>query len=248
MTLRVLVADDEAIARARLVRLLPEVEGVEVAGECEDVDGVLARVRDGDLDLVLLDVQMPGLSGIDAMALLPDDGPQIVLCTAHAEYAVKAFDEGATDYLLKPVELDRLRKAIERVRARHAALIAPAPERPRRELTRLALPTKQGVVLIDPASVTHAVLDGVLVTVHGDQGPWVTDFSLQELERKLGGAFLRVHRRALLNLERVARLEPQDTGGYLARTDSGASVEVSRQCARDLRKWLGLRRGPSDEE
>jgi two-component system LytT family response regulator len=180
------------------------------------------------------------------MSLLPDDGPQIVLCTAHAEYAVKAFDEGATDYLLKPVEPLRLRKALDRVRARRGLLQMRANPR-NRELVRLALPTKQGIVLLDPRAVSHAVLDGVLVTVFSTQGAYVTDFSLQELERKLPDTFLRVHRRALVNLERVVRLEPVDTGGYLARTDQGQTVEVSRQAARDLRKWLGLRRAPDGE-
>ena len=236
--MRVLIADDEAIARARLARLLTEIDGLELAGECENTDQVLAKVREGGIDLVLLDVQMPGLTGIDAMALLPDDGPAVILCTAHAEYAVRAFDEGADDYLLKPVEIDRLRKAIERVRARRQALGGgPKPK----EWQRLALPTKQGIALIDPASITHAVLEGVLVTVVTTSGDYMTDFSLQELERKLPESFLRVHRRSLVNLDHVVRLEPLETGGFLARTTQGQAVEVSRQSARDLRKWLGLR-------
>jgi two-component system LytT family response regulator len=235
--MRVLIADDEAIARARLTRLLAEIDGLELIGECENADQVLARVKEGGVDLVLLDIQMPGLTGMDAMALLPDDGPAIVLCTAHAEYAVQAFDEGADDYLLKPVEIDRLRKAIERVRTRRDALGGAKPK----DFQKLALPTKQGIALIDPTSITHAVLEGVLVTVVTTAETYMTDFSLQELERKLPETFLRVHRRSLVNLDHVVRLEPIETGGFIARTSQGAAVEVSRQSARDLRKWLGLR-------
>lgn len=235
--MRVLIADDEALARARLARLCAEIEGVQIAGECQSVDEVLARVREGGVDLLLLDVQMPGLTGLDAMALLPDDGPAVVLCTAHAEYAVRAFEEGADDYLLKPVEIERLRKAVLRVRTRQGALLGRRP----REWQRLALPTKQGIALVEPRTITHAALDGVLVKVVTTSGEYVTDFSLQELERKLPESFLRVHRRALVNLDHVVRLEPIETGGFLARTTQGAAVEVSRQSARDLRKWLGLR-------
>lgn len=235
--MRILIADDEAIARARLARLLAEIDGLELAGECENVDQVLAKVKEGGIDLLLLDIQMPGLTGIDAMALLPDDGPAVILCTAHAEYAVRAFDEGADDYLLKPVEIERLRKAVERVRVRRSALGGTRPK----EFQRLALPTKSGIALIDPSTITHAVLDGVLVTVVTTAGEYMTDFSLQELERKLPESFLRVHRRSLVNLDHVIRLEPLETGGFVARTTQGAGVEVSRQSARDLRRWLGLR-------
>jgi len=235
---KIIVADDEAIARARLVRLLAEIDGVEVIGECENADQVLERVRADDVDLLLLDVQMPGLSGIDAVAILPENGPSVVFCTAHAEYAVRAFDEGADDYLLKPVEIDRLRRAIERVRARQGVL---AQKSKPQTFQKLALSTQQGIVLVDPSDITHAILDGALVSVVTTQGAIVSDYSLHELERKLPEKFLRVHRRALINLDHVVRLEPTETGGFIARTTRGASVEVSRQSARDLRKWLGLR-------
>lgn len=223
-----LVADDELLARRRLLRLLGEVRDVDVVGECVDADEVLARVRATPVDLVLLDVEMPGLSGLDALDALGPAGPTVVFCTAHAGHAVAAFAGGAADYLLKPIELERLRKAIERVRARG-----------HRWVDRLPIETRDGVVLVDPSRVTHAELDGALVTVSTLDGAYVTDFSLQDLERRLP-ALSRVHRRALLALEHVARLEPLPTGGYAAHTISGHVVEVSRQAARDLRRRLGL--------
>jgi two-component system, LytTR family, response regulator len=247
--LRVLIADDEAIARKRLVRLLAAMPDVSVVGECADAHEVLARVRGGGVDVVLLDVQMPELSGIEALQLFPADGPVVIFCTAHTAHAVAAFDVGAIDYLLKPIEAARLRKALERARDRDARRrygeelarfkASGAQDRP---LDRLALPTRQGIVLLDPLTVSHAELDGELVTVHTADAQYLSALSLQELESRLPGErFARVHRRALVNLEHVVRLEPNEVGGYTARTRNGRAVEISRQAARDLRKRLGLR-------
>lgn len=252
--LRVLVADDELMARKRLLRLLGELEGVEICGECRSAAEVLKRVAAGGVDAVLLDIQMPELTGMDALKLLPPGGPYVIFCTAHSEHAVEAFDAGALDYLLKPVESARLEKALQRARSQEALrrfreeadrqrAAAPAP------LDRIAIPTRSGIALLDPKQISHAVLEGELVTVASLKGDTLTDLSLQELEEKLGRPFMRVHRRALLNLEQVVRLEPQDTGGYLARTARGDGVQVSRQAARELRRMLGLRRpAPEGDE
>ncbi|QSQ19948.1 response regulator [Pyxidicoccus parkwayensis] len=255
--LRVLVADDELLARKRLSRLLAAFPDLEVCGEAADGEAVLAAVRAGGVDVVLLDIHMPGLSGLDALALMPEGRPRVILCTAHAEHAVDAFNHGAVDYVLKPVEPARLQKALERARARleESAREAPAvsAEKPAataaaRGLGRLPIPTRQGIVLVDPDTISHAALEDELVTVFTGQGDFLTDFTLNELAEKLPAErFHRVHRRALLNLSHVTRLEPLETGGYLARTARGHAVEVSRQSARELRRMLGLRRGAEDE-
>jgi two-component system, LytTR family, response regulator len=252
--LRVLVVDDEATARRRLLRLLAEVPGVRLTGECADGDEALERVRAGGVDVVLLDIQMPGLSGLDVLGLLPDDGPVVIFCTAHAQHAVSAFDVGAVDYLLKPVEPARLRKALDRARRadergrfqaearRHRPGAAPAAAAGEALPPRLPLETRQGIVLLAPDEISHAQLDGALVTVHTTRGAFLCDLPLHELAARLAPhGFVRVHRRALLNLGRVARLEPTETGGFVARTSDGQAVEVSRQAARDLRRRLGLR-------
>jgi two-component system LytT family response regulator len=258
--LRVLVCDDEVMARRRLARLLEALPGVSLAGECEDAAELLLRVRGGGIDVVLLDIQMPGLSGIDALALWPADGPVVVFCTAHSEHAVAAFDVGAVDYLLKPVEAGRLKKALARAReadvrnrfasetqrqreARAAGATALGTAAPSGAgfPVRLALETRQGIVLLAPDEISHAQLDGALVTVHTSRGEFLCDLPLQELEQRLGPhGFMRVHRRALLNLGQVTRLDPVETGGFVARTAAGAAVEVSRLAARDLRRRLRL--------
>nr|WP_211194525.1 response regulator [Pyxidicoccus fallax] len=258
--MRVLVADDELLARKRLSRLLAAFPDVEVCGEAADGEAVLSAVRAGGVDVVLLDIHMPGLSGLDALALMPEGRPRVILCTAHAEHAVEAFDHGAVDYVLKPVEPARLQKALERARSRlepaprdSAKAEPPATERPSstppaKGLARLPIPTRQGIVLVDPETISHAALEDELVTVFTGQGDYLTDFTLNELAEKLPPErFHRVHRRALLNLSHVTRLEPLETGGYLARTARGHTVEVSRQSARELRRMLGLRKSAEDE-
>jgi len=247
-TLRVLVADDEAIARKRLLRLLTAMPDVILAGECVDGHEVLEQVRAGGVDVVLLDIQMPELTGLEALQLFPLDGPTVIFCTAHTTHAIDAFDGGAIDYLLKPIEAARLRKALERARThqtRHRfreELARQQRGRPAAAVERLALPTRQGIVLLDPREVTHAELDGELVTVHTPAAAFLSTLSLQELESRLTAERLtRVHRRSLVNLEHVLRLEPTEVGGYIAHVTGGRSVEVSRQAARELRKRLNLR-------
>jgi two-component system, LytTR family, response regulator len=249
--LRVLVADDEQLARQRLVRLLSALPDVELAGEAKDGDEVLTRIAAGGVDVVLLDIQMPRLTGVEALALWPADGPLVLFCTAHAQHAVSAFDGGAVDYLLKPIEPARLKKALDRAREKGALKAFRAETQKQREavkVSRLPITTRQGVVLVDPESISHAELKGELVTVFAGDQQYLTDFSLQELcDRLPSEKFERVHRRALLNLEHVVRLEPVETGGYFARTRLGHQVEISRQAARELRKRLGLRKGAEDD-
>lgn len=241
--LRVLVADDELVARMRLLRLLGAIDDVTVCGECEDGPAVVARVKQGGVDVVLLDVQMPGHDGLEALDLMPEDRPLIVFCTAHSEHAVAAFERGAVDYLLKPIEALRLKKALARARERLATQRATVPQRvDARPFDRLAIPTKGGIELVDPDRISHAILEGELVSIVTDSGAFLSDDPLAELHARLPEAsFVRVHRRAILNLAHLARLEPLPSGGYLAHTRGGHVVEISRQVARDLRRRLGLR-------
>jgi len=245
------VADDELLARKRLTRLLLAMPDIELLGTCASGEEVLARVQGGDVDVVLLDIHMPGLSGLEAMALLPPGGPYVIFCTAHPTHALAAFDAGAIDYVLKPVEAARLQKALERAATREGRrrYAAEALRQHAGGPSRLAIETRQGIVLVDPDTISHATLDGELVTVFTAQGSYLTDFTLQELEGRLPAhKFERVHRRALVNLDHVQRLEPLPTGGFVARTRGGHAVEVSRQSARALRRRFGLAREQRDDD
>lgn len=239
--LRVLVCDDELMARKRVLRLLGEIPGVDSAIECESGEEVLAKLADEDVDVAILDIDMPGMTGLETVMRMPEERPYVVFLTAHPEHALSAFEVGAVDYLLKPVDDARLAKALDRARkVLDHGPVADAGAAP--ALNRLAIPTRGGVELVSPADVTHATFDGALVTVHTKTRSVLTDDTLQDLEDKLPkGPFERVHRRALLNLEHVERLDSVDSGGYVACLTTGKKVDVSRQSARKLRRRLGLR-------
>jgi two-component system LytT family response regulator len=202
---------------------------------------VLARLTGDDIDLVVLDINMPGMTGLETALQMPEDRPYLIFITAHPEHAVAAFDVGATDYLVKPVDDARLKKALDRARRQlDAPLGRDAPEAAA-PLARLAIATRTGVVLLGPDEVTHAVFDGKLVTVHTRDRAILSDATLQELEQRLSAPhFERVHRRAIVNLLHVERLEPALSGGYVARVAGGKTVDVSRQAARRLRRRLGI--------
>lgn len=241
LALRVLVCDDELIARRRAARLLAEQPGVEVVAECASGGEVLARLAADDVDLVVLDIHMPGLTGLETALQMPEDRPYLIFLTAHPEHAVAAFDVGATDYLVKPVDDVRLKKALDRARRQLDAPLGRDLHDAGAPLARLAIATRTGVVLLGPDEVTHAVFDGQLVTVHTRDRAILADATLQELEQRLSAPhFERVHRRAIVNLLHVERLEPVLSGGYVARIAGGRSVDVSRQAARRLRRRLGI--------
>jgi two-component system LytT family response regulator len=241
LALRVVVCDDELIARRRAARLLSEQPGVEVVAECASGSEVLARLAAEDVDLVVLDIHMPGMTGLETALQMPEDRPYLIFLTAHPEHAVAAFDVGATDYLVKPVDEVRLRKALDRARRQLDAPLGRDAHDAAAPLARLAIATRTGVVLLGPDEVTHAVFDGQLVTVHTRDRAILADATLQELDQRLSAPhFERVHRRAIVNLLHVERLEPVLSGGYVARIAGGKSVDVSRQAARRLRRRLGI--------
>lgn len=259
--LRVIAADDELQARKRVSRLLEEMPGVELVASCASAAEVLEQLRlaasaspVAPIDVLVLDISMPGMSGLELSAKLGRGGPFVIFATAHAEHALAAFELGVVDYVPKPITAARLAKAIERaaerITGRSSGRAADHPlHRDPGEATaiaaggpapRLALETRGGVVLVDPAAILYARFDGALVTVVTALTSWVTDLSLSELAARLPGNFQRTDRRHLLNLDEVASLRAEPSGGYLAVTRTGATVPVSRQAARLLRRRFAL--------
>jgi len=217
----VCVCDDELIARMRVLRLLGELSGI---------------------DVVLLDIHMPEIDGLSLARQMPEtlggDRPYLIFLTAHPNHALEAFEVGAIDYLLKPVDAPRLEKALDRART---FLDRDEPRAPPTAIAKLPVQTKAGVVLLAPNEITHAVLESELVTIATADKTLITDFTLGELEAKLPSPpFVRVHRRAILNVERTTRFEPLPSGGYLAHVEGGRSVDVSRAVARKLRRTMGI--------
>ena len=264
--LRALVVDDEAPARSRLCRLLePLVEAGRLASVDQAADGVEAveRLAAEPFDLAFLDVRMPGLDGFGVLErLAPGQRPDVVFTTAYDEYAVQAFDAHATDYLLKPVEADRLDRAVARVEDRRAqgadvderladlldALDEPSqPPARQAAVERFTVQGHDRLVVVEAREVVAAeVQDGItsLYVQHPGQAALqrhLVGFTLDALEARLDPAlFMRVHRNALVNLSAIREMVSWFSGRYKLRLAGGHEVTASRARSRDLRDRLSL--------
>ena len=242
--LRVVLADDEPVAREVLVELLRAEPGMELVAVCSDGVEALSAVRSLGPDVVFLDVQMPGMDGLTVLTeLSEDDRPAVVLATAHAEYAVRAFDEQAVDYLLKPFDDVRFRQALERVkqfvRRRREGGDTSADVDAGESPSRLTIHRESGIEVVAVEEVRWIQSADQYVRLHTAKGEILMRESMAELERKLDTAdFLRVHRSALVALREVVRLESRSRGGRLLLRD-GTWIPVSRSRIPQVRKRLG---------
>jgi two-component system LytT family response regulator/two-component system response regulator AlgR len=223
---------------ARLSRLLQEA-GCEIVAEVPDGPGVFEWLRKGEpVDALFLDIQMPGLSGLDVVADLPRPFP-IVFVTAYAEHAVRAFEQAAVDYLLKPVTADRLAKTLERLRGPRE-LAAPPAAKPTGPF-RYPVKAGQGLVFLDLAKTSHFTFEDGIVWAHAGERYRTLWQSLTEAEAALAGrGLLRSHRHLLLRPEAVVGVRAGEFGRILARLAGGMELEVSRGAAPALKKRLGL--------
>jgi DNA-binding LytR/AlgR family response regulator len=243
--MRILVVDDEPIARRRLIRMLGRIDGVVVAGEAGDGEEALEKIAALAPDLILLDIRMPGLDGLALARRRPL--PPVVFTTAYAEHALEAFGAAAIDYLLKPVELARLREAIERVRERRGgvdgAVVAEIVARLGRGAARpprLVAHRGETSWIVDPREITRLRATDKYVVFERDGKELILDETLGDLEEKLGPhGFLRVHRAELVNLDRL-RAVHRTVRGLLLELDSGERVTVSRRRSAALLERLGM--------
>lgn len=260
--LRALIVDDEAPAREELRYLLRSIPEVEVVGEATHVKEALELIRSLAYDVVFLDIRMPGADGLELARALQamERRPHVIFVTAYEEYALRAFEVQAADYLLKPVDPARLRRAVERVLKARQPGGEPATGRPRaveplwppaqgapgvpaRDPLRIPVHTAYKTLLIHAGDVYYfeAVEGGVrLVTRDGE---WTIRSTLKELQGRLDPArFFRAHRNFIVNLDKVAELIPDYRGGYAMTLvePRPERIPVSRRQARQLRRLLGL--------
>lgn len=233
--MRVLIADDEPLARVRLRGLLARRSDVTVVGEVGDGEAMLDACAELKPDLVLLDVEMPGLTGTAAARRLGAlaERPQVVFCTAYEQHALSAFDLGATDYLLKPVRAERLDEALDRALARRA------PPQSAERVAWLRARSGSDEVRVALADVLYLLADEKYVAVHHAGGMWLIDESLRQLEAAHGERLVRLHRNCLVPRERLQGLKTLPDGRVLARlAGTDVAPEVSRRNLPAVRQLL----------
>jgi two-component system LytT family response regulator/two-component system response regulator LytT len=254
--LRAIVVDDEVLARQELCFLLQQLGGVDVVAQAGNGVEALGVIEDHQPDLVMLDVQMPGLTGFEVARRVVQAGleSQLVFVTAFDQYAIDAFEVNAVDYLLKPVEPARLATAVERVRKRLAAEKSPAKpdleqllqmlgdRQGRRE--QLAIKVDDRFLLVHTDEVVHASVDDDQIRVVTNSLSGTSNYrTLDELQTRLDPAvFWRVHRSHLVNINKIKEIVPWFSRNYILRMKDGkgSEIPVSRSQTRRLREYLKL--------
>jgi two-component system, LytTR family, response regulator len=245
MTLRILVVDDESVARRRIRRLLAAERDVAVIGECGDGESAVAAIAADRPDLVFLDVQMPERDGFEVLqAIPPAELPAILFVTAYDRYALRAFDVHAIDFLLKPFTRERFRLALARARERLerrdrdaglAALAATLRDRPR-YLSRVPVRTAGRIVLVDLATVDWLEAADNYVRLHVQHREFLVRETLATLESQLDpDRFARIHRSAIVQIDRIVELHPATHGDFDVLLRDGTRLTLSRTWRERLR-------------
>lgn len=248
--LRVLIVDDEPVARKVLREELDEIANIEVAGEAASSEQAIEQIHRLEPDLVFLDLQMPGGSGFDVIWNLDSPHPPLfVVVSAYDQHAVKAFEAGAIDYLLKPVGQDRLAQCLTRVRE-----LRPASSESRqrldklRELARQSAPSRQRKIvgkageefhLLDLQQVLAFQAERDLVWIVTRKQRYLATLNLKTIQEKLSGlTFARIHRNALVNLDHVAKMAPLSSQRWLVTLNNMQEFVVSKRQARQVQQLL----------
>ena len=242
--MRVLIVDDEDPARAHLIRLLAAEPDIVVVGEARNGIEALEQIAEHAPDVVFLDVEMPGLNGLEVSRQLGSKPPRIVFATAYDQFAVKAFEENAVDYLLKPIQADRVRKTLDRLRE---AAVAPkpapkvVPKQLHSPLTKLAVRKGKRILLLSLPDILYISIADKLVFAHTMGERFLVERTIAELEEILADSgFLRISRGDIVQLEHVQEVMPWFSGTWRVKLKSGVDLDVSRDRAKDLKHRLGL--------
>lgn len=257
MKLRALIVDDESPARKELRYLLKPFSEIQIVGEADNALEALELINNLEYSVVFLDIDMPGLQGIELAKQLQERGnsPAIIFTTAHEEFAVKAFSVNAIDYLLKPINPKRLAQSLQKIITHHAS--STPHESPSAELSPSALPMATLVrplevipveyrgktILLRPEEIIYFYTDKDNVFAKIQKESYLARFTLRELEVRLNSnLFFRTHRCYLVNIQRMRELIPYFNGTYTVVVDDQekSEIPVSRTQARKLKDILGL--------
>lgn len=252
--MRVVVVDDEPLARSGVEARLAQHNDVQVVASCGTGKEAVSAICDLNPDVVFLDVQMPDLSGFEVLRKIPEPQlPFIIFLTAHGHYALEAFDVDAVDYLLKPIDESRFKRALERVRAhmktssvRHIEdrlremLKQFEPERPRDAYeSRLAIRTGRRVAIVPVEEIDWIEATGDYVTLHVGAKSHLLRQTMTRLELQLDpDRFIRVHRSAIVQASRICELESLANREYLLRLTNGTKLRTSRRFSDRIERWL----------
>jgi two-component system, LytTR family, response regulator len=236
--LQVLVVDDEPLARRNLTALLRPDAAIASVTECGSGHEAIEVIRRTRPDLVFLDVQMPECDGFDVLEQLGSELPStIIFVTAHNEYALRAFEAGALDYLLKPFDDARFQRALSRAKEK-IARYAPAQREP---LERLVIKSPGRVLFVNVADIDWIEAADYYACIHVGDASHLIRRTLAELEADVGDQrFFRTHRSVIVNLERIRGLELQSDGEYAVVLTSGAQLRLSRRFRKPLQDRLGV--------
>jgi two-component system LytT family response regulator len=252
-TIRVAIADDEPLARERLTMMLAGRERYSIVAECNDGAEALAALTDHDIDLLFLDVQMPGLDGFQILASLGTAPPPIVVfVTAFNDYALRAFDVSALDYLLKPFDRKRFEKTLERVEERLATrqqgeisvelrefLGTLSTAAPASHVSRFPVKANGEIYFVRAEDVDWIDAEGNYVALHAAGRRHLVRDTIKSLESRLDPAkFVRVHRSAIINVDRLRKLQPYFHGEYVITLQDGTTLTSSRTYSDRLRALL----------
>ncbi|MGA2188449.1 MAG: response regulator [Steroidobacteraceae bacterium] len=239
--LQVLVVDDEALARRNVTLLLGGDPDIGSISECESGFDAIEEIRKSKPDLVFLDVQMPECDGFDVLAMLGRESPSaIIFVTAYDEYALRAFDAGALDYLLKPFDDARFALALNRAKDKLAHYTPPQPK----PVERLVVKSVGQVLFLNVADIDWIDAADYYACVHVGNDTHLMRRTLLELERDLGDdRFIRIHRSTIVNLERIRGLELKIDGEYEVVLKSRVRLRLSRRFRKRLQDRMGLTSG-----
>jgi len=242
--LKVMVVDDEPLAVERLQLLLARIEGVTLVGTANDGEAALRIAEAVTPDLVLLDIAMPGMDGIDVARALSESAvdPAVVFVTAFDNFAVAAFDVAAIDYLMKPVDPERLGRALERVRAHLAGAGAGAARgKPASaHVEEFWVPDHSGLVRIAASDIHRVTAERDYMRLHVGTRSWLIHRTIAKLEADLDPAlFLRVHRSVILRRDTITGLYRDEAGHWTARLSDGGEQRIGRSYVDDVKRFAG---------
>jgi two-component system LytT family response regulator len=232
--MRALIVDDEPLARDGMRLLLSEYPDIQLVGEAGNGTEALALVDLVEPDLMFVDVQMPGMSGIELAAALPEDRtPTIVFITAYDEFALRAFDVHALDYVLKPIDETRFAEAIRRARAQHELGAKRLPPKPPLT-TKLSIRDGDSIVFVPVDDIDWVEAADYYVEIHAGDASYLMRETMQRLQSMLDERFIRIHRSRLVNRDRVREVRWESRGEMVVVLTSGVVLKVARSCRAKL--------------